>query len=131
MLIKMCNPANVDFFVLTLENNPLKQQVLIIVENLLKKFPDSIELRKLNAKTLDDLGKVEEAMIVMEKIMSENEKDPAVFFYLISFYLKLNQVDKIKPIVLKLEKKFSNIPDIMTRVTMLKRSLQMLATVPQ
>lgn len=130
-LIKMCNPANVDFFVLTLENNPLKLQVIVIVERLLNKIPNSIELRKLNAKTLDELGKIEEAMIEMEKIMSENEKDPAVFFYLISYYIKLGLVDKIKPIVLKLEKNFSNIPDIMTRVTMLKRSLQMLATVPQ
>ncbi len=130
MMIRMVNYSNLGFFVLTLGNNPYKQQVLIIVENMLKKYPKSVELKKLFAKTLFELGRVEEAAYEMEKVCAEYDDEPTVFFYLITYYLKLGQEEKIKPIVLKLEKNFSNIPDVMTRVRTLKRKLLMLTTVP-
>ncbi len=130
LIPQMTNGNNLNFFILMLDNNPYKQHVIMIVEKIKMKFPDSTDIQKLYAKTLDELGKVEEATLVLEKLAGKADNDPAIFFYLISFYLKQGQDEKIKPIVLLLEKKFSHITDVMTRVRTLKRKLLMLTKVP-
>jgi len=129
-IIKMINKNNLNFFLFMLGNNPYKQQVILIIEKLLHSFPDSLEVRKSYGRLLEELGKIDEAIEIMESVVKENQTDPAVFFYLISYYLKLGKEDKIKPIVLQLEKHFSHIPDVMTRVRTLKRKLLMLTSVP-
>ena len=129
-IIKMINKNNLNFFLFMLGNNPYKQQVILIIEKLRDNFPDSLEVRKTYARILEELGKIEEAIELMEGVAKENQTDPAVFFYLISYYLKQGEQDKIKPIVLQLEKHFSHIPDVMSRVRTLKRKLLMLTTVP-
>src|SRR3989339_212964 len=126
----LINKNNLNFFLFMLGNNPYKQQVILIVDKLRVNFPDSLEVRKLDARLLEEFGKIDEAIEILESVVKENQTDPAVFFYLISYYLKLGKEDKIKPMVLLLEKYFSHIPDVMTRVRMLKRKLLMLTTVP-
>lgn len=130
VLINLINYNNLSFFVYMLGNNPYKQQVLIVIENLLKKFPGAIEVQKMFAKLLDEFGRVEEAIHLLEKIVAAHQNDPTIYFYLITYYLKLGKEDKIKPIILQLEKKFSHIPDVMSRVRTLKRKLLMFTTVP-
>lgn len=129
-ITKMINKNNLNFFLFMFGNNPYKQQVILIVEKLRINFPESLEVRKLDARLLEEFGRTEEAIEIMESVAKENQTDPAVFFYLISYYLKLGKEDKIKPIVLQLEKHFSHIPDVMSRVRTLKRKLLMLTTVP-
>ncbi|KAF0142448.1 MAG: glycosyl transferase family 2 [Stygiobacter sp.] len=126
----LINKNNLNFFLFMLGNNPYKQQVILIVDKLRVNFPDSLEVRKLDARLLEEFGRIDEAIEILESVVKENQTDPAVFFYLISYYLKLGKEDKIKPMVLLLEKYFSHIPDVMTRVRMLKRKLLMLTTVP-
>lgn len=130
VIINMINKNNLNFFLFMLGNNPYKQQVMLIVEKLRFRFPESLEVRKSYARLLEELGKIDEAIEIMEGVVKENQTDPAVYFYLISYYLKLGKGEKIKPIVLQLEKHFSHIPDVMTRVRTLKRKLLMLTTVP-
>lgn len=130
LIPQMTNGNNLNFFIIMLDNNPYKQHVMMIVEKIRMKFPNSIDVQKLYAKTLDELGRVEEATLVLEKIADKADDDPAILFYLISFYLKQGQDEKIKPVVLLLEKKFSHIADVMTRVKTLKRKLLMLTKVP-
>ena len=126
----LINYNNLSFFVYMFGNNPYKQQVLIIIENLLKKYPDSIEVQKMFAKLLDEFGRVEEAIQLLEKIIAMHQSDPSIYFYLITYYLKIGKEDKIKPIILQLEKKFAHVQDVMTRVRTLKRKLLMFTTVP-
>lgn len=130
VITSMINMNNIGFFIFMLGNNPYKQQIFVIVEMLLKKFPENIDVKKLLAKLLDEFGRLDEAIKILEKISEVDQKDPSVYFYLISYYLKQGSQDKIKPIILKLEKNFSNVPDVMTRVRTLKRKLLMLTTVP-
>lgn len=130
LLIKITNNNNISFFIFMLANNPYKQQVISIVANLIQKYPDNVEVNKSYAKLLDEFGKSGEAIALLEKVVGKNVNDPAVYFYLISFYLKLGEDEKIKPLVIELEKKFSNIPEVMTRVRTLKRKLLMLTSVP-
>ncbi len=130
IVIKMINKNNLNFFLFMLGNNPYKQQVMQIIAKLRDIFPNALEVRKSYARILEELGKIEEAIEIMEGVAKENQTDPAVFFYLISYYLKFGKEDKIKQIVLQLEKHFSHIPDVMTRVRTLKRKLLMLTSVP-
>lgn len=129
-LINMITPSNLGFFIFMFGNNPYKQQILEITQKLLKKFPDSVEVKKLLAKLLDEFGRLDEAILILEKLIVEDQKDPSIYFYLITYYLKQGSQEKIKPIISKLEKNFSNIPEVMTRVRTLKRKLLMLTTVP-
>ncbi|MEW5841745.1 MAG: glycosyltransferase family 2 protein [Bacteroidota bacterium] len=130
LLPKMTNGNNLSFVMLMLGNNPYKQHVLEIVEKIRARFSTSIDIEKLYAKTLDELGRVEEATLVLEKLTHKADDDPSILFYLISFYLKQGLDEKIRPIVLLLEKKFSHVADVMTRVRTLKRKLLMLTKVP-
>lgn len=129
-LINMINYNNISFFIFMFGNNPYKQQILSLAEKLLKKFPDSVEVKKLLAKILDEFGRVDEAIKILESVIIKEQKDPSIYFYLITYYLKQGSQDKIKPIVQMLEKNFSNVPEVMSRVRTLKRKLLMLTTVP-
>lgn len=129
-IINMINNSNINFFIFMFGNNPYKQQILLIAEKLLKKFPESIDVKKLLAKLLDEFGRVDEAIKILESVIVEDQKDPSIYFYLITYYLKQGSQDKIKPVVQKLERNFSNIPEVMSRVRTLKRKLLMLTTVP-
>ncbi len=130
IILKLINKNNLSFYVHMLGVNPYKQQVMAIVEQLLARYSDSVEIMKLYARMLEEFGKVDEAVRVMESIIEDNKTDATVFFYLISFYLKQGKDEKIKPLVLQLEKYFSHLPDVMTRVRTLKRKLLMLTSVP-
>lgn len=129
-IINMINKNNLNFFLFMLGSNPYKQQVMLIIEKLRTNFHESLEVRKSYARLLEELGKVDEAIEIMESVAKESQSDPSIYFYLISYYLKLGKEEKIKPIVLQLEKHFSHIPDVMTRVRTLKRKLLMLTSVP-
>ncbi|MCX7875602.1 MAG: glycosyltransferase [Melioribacteraceae bacterium] len=129
-LIKMINQNNIGFFIFMFGNNPYKQQILLLVEKLIKKFPESVEVKKLLAKLLDEFGRLDEAIKILENVIVDDQKDPSIYFYLITYYLKQGSQEKIKPVIAKLEKNFSNIPEVMTRVRTLKRKLLMLTTVP-
>ena len=129
-IVKMINKNNLTFFINMLSSNPAKQTVLVITEHLLKIFNNSHDVLKLYARMLESVGQVDDAVTILEKIAEENDDDPAVFFYLVSFYLKQGQETKIKPIIVKMEKNFAGIPDVMTRVRTLKRKLLMLTSIP-
>ena len=129
-IVKMINKNNLTFFINMLSSNPAKQTVLVITEHLLKIFNNSHDVLKLYARMLESVGQVDDAVTILEKIAEENDDDTAVFFYLVSFYLKQGQETKIKPIIVKMEKNFAGIPDVMTRVRTLKRKLLMLTSIP-
>jgi glycosyltransferase involved in cell wall biosynthesis len=123
MIIKLANRYTLNLLLTLLVINPNKQQVLEITKNLLNKFPDSIEIKKILSKLLDDAGKLDEAIQILENVVEKEEYDPAILFYLISFYLKNGSAEKINSIVMLLEKKYANIPEIAERVNRLKEKL--------
>ncbi|MBX3006740.1 MAG: glycosyltransferase [Melioribacteraceae bacterium] len=123
IIIEMANRYTLNLLLTLLVINPNKHQVLEITKNLLNKFPDSIEIKKILSRLLDESGKLDEAIQLLENIVEREGEDPAILFYLISFYLKKGNADKINSIVMRLEKKYSNIPEIADRVNRLKEKL--------
>ena len=130
IFVEMANHFTMNLFLYMLTSNPNKQQVFQLANDLLKKYPDAVEIKKIIAKLLEDSGKIDEAILLLENIVEKNQYDPTILFYLISFYLKKGAEDKIKPIIGKLEKNYSHIPEVMERVRKLRRKLLMLTTVP-
>ncbi len=53
-----------------------------------------------------------------------NTKDPAIFFYLISFYLKNNMSEKIKPVLETAESKFRNNEIVQKQLLIVKNKLK-------
>jgi tetratricopeptide (TPR) repeat protein len=109
---------------------PNKKQLIVILQSILKQFPNILEAQKLLAKILDEHGRVDDAVRVMERIIEVDQSDVTIFFYLISYYLKQGQESKIKPVIEKIEKNFSHLPDVMSRVRTLRRKLLTFTTVP-
>jgi glycosyltransferase involved in cell wall biosynthesis len=130
MFIEMANHFTMNLFLYMLTSNPNKQQVFQLSNDLLKKYPNAVEIKKIIAKLLEDSGKIDEAILLLENIVESNQYDPTILFYLISFYLKKGAEEKIKPVIGKLEKNYSHIPEVMERVRKLRRKLLMLTTVP-
>lgn len=130
MFIEMANKHTMNLFLYTILSNPNKQQVFQLANDLQKKFPDSLEVKKIIARLLDDFGKLDEAIQLLEVVVEKDQFDPVILFYLISFYLKKGANGKIKPLVSKLERNYAHIPEVMERVRKLRRKLLMLTSVP-
>lgn len=130
VLIKMINKNSLSFFIYMLGSYPNKKQLIVILQSILKQFPNILEAQKLLAKILDEHGRVDDAVRVMERIIEVDQSDVTIFFYLISYYLKQGQESKIKPVIEKIEKNFSHLPDVMSRVRTLRRKLLTFTTVP-
>ena len=130
MFIEMANKHTMNLFLYTISSNPNKQQIFHLANDLQKKFPDALEVKIILAKLLDDFGKLDEAIKLLEIVVEKDKFDPTILFYLISFYLKNGAQDKIKPLVGKLEKNYAHIPEVMERVRKLRRKLLMLTSVP-
>ena len=126
MIIELANRYTLNLILTLLSVNPNTEQVLEISENLLLKFPDSIEIKKIVSRFLDNSGKHDEAIRMLESVVDKGEEDPAILFYLISFYIKTGAKDKINSIILLLDKKYSDIPEIAVRVRKLKEKLNTL-----
>ena len=130
IFIEMANKHTMNLFLITLSGNPDKHQVFHLAGELQKKFPESLEVKKISARLLDEFGKLDEAIKLLENVVEKDHFDPAILFYLISFYLKKGADEKIKPLVGKLEKNYPHIPEIMERVRKLKRKLLTMTSVP-
>ncbi|MBA4407424.1 hypothetical protein C0389_09125 [bacterium] len=130
IFIEMANRHTINLFLYTILSNPNKQQIFRLANDLQKKFPDSLEVKKIIARLLEDFGKLDEAIQLLENVVEKDQFDPAILFYLISFYLKKGSDAKIKPLIGKLEKNYAHIPEVMERVRKLRRKLLMLTSVP-
>ncbi|MDP3580489.1 MAG: glycosyltransferase [Ignavibacteria bacterium] len=123
MFVEMANKNTLNLLLYLYISNPDKQQTLKLSVELIKKFPNSIDIKKILAKLLDELGKSDEAIQLLEKTVESNQYDPSILFYLISFYLKKGESGKINYLVSLLENKYSNIPEVVERVSKLKNIL--------
>lgn len=130
MFVDMANRHTMNLFMYLLINNPNKHQVYKLANDLLQKYPEAVEIKKILARLLDEFGKLDEAIQMLESIVEKDQYDSTILFYLISFYLRKGTDWKIKITLTKLEKNYSHLPEIMERVRKLRRKLLMLTNVP-
>ncbi len=121
--VNMANKNTLNFLLLVISNNPDGQQIIKLTSDLLNKFPSSVEISKVLAKQFDEQGRTAEAIQILEKTIENNHYDPAILFYLISFYLKNGFSEKIIHLVTLLENNYGNVPEIVDRINKLKKML--------
>ena len=123
VLVNISDKNNLGFFIFALTNYPDAQKKLNLAEKLFHKFPDEAETGKFVAKLYADLGNYQNSIIILEKLITIGNDDPAIYFYLLTYYLNIGQIEKLKSIVTQLEKKFPHIPEVITRINILKQKL--------
>ncbi len=123
MFVDMANKNTLNFLLLVITNDTDRQQAVKLSNELLHKFPTSIEISKVLAKLFDELGRSAEAIQLLETTIENNQYDPTILFYLISFYFKNELSEKIIPIVTLLENNYSNVPEVVERINKLKKML--------
>lgn len=120
------------------ENFPEKFLVLLI--NALKKYTiseskDSLFSSFMNHSKkipqiliqyglfLSEIGRFEEAASVLEKAKENEPGDPSVIFYLISVYLRTDNMEKVKNLIIYAENKFSNLSPVISRIEFIKKKI--------
>jgi glycosyltransferase involved in cell wall biosynthesis len=121
---KITQNFSLNFYLYILEGYTYNESKLEILQRLSLRFSNETDIIKMMAKTLDDLGRVDEAIELVEKNKDRNFENPAILFYLISFYIKKGDMNKLNSIVAALEKNYLNIPEVAARITILKEKLK-------
>ena len=121
---KIIKKINLSFFLYIIGNYKNNDTKLMILENLARRIDHEGDIKKLLAKTYDEIGNTDKAIATIEEDQTIQEEDPATLFYLISFYIKKGNFDKMKDSLQTLEKNFKHIPDVAVRISVLKEKLK-------
>lgn len=118
------NLNNITLYITILSNNPDREKILNVAQNILERYPNNIEAHKFLAKLYEEFNRIDEAVLVLEKVSGDNCSDPAVLFYLLSYYIKQGDINKLKKVVEELENKFSHVSEIKLRLDIIKEKLK-------
>ena len=97
-----------------------------LLNSMSQRFGENPKFLSTYGLVLLDKGKLAEAAVVFRKGINLKEKDPAVFFYLISLYVQLQKFDEIGEIIEMAEKEFKDIPELSLKMNELKSKLSTL-----
>ena len=114
---------NLDFCLSILSKYHSKEKVLNILSEIKEKFIDNPQFLNAYALSLSENKKPEEAELIWEKLLSINKYEPSSLFYLISFYVSIKRFEKIPNVFKLIEKNFSNIPEVTSRLIIIKQKL--------
>ncbi len=121
ILIKMVNDYSINLIIMLLQNETDNQLKLKIFEILTKIFRGNMEIKLALVKIYEAANETGKAINLLES--EQLEQNPAAMFYLISFYLKMKDINKINFTIEKIEKNFSSIPEVAERIKFLKSKL--------
>ena len=106
-----------------LENYSHSKSKLLMLEMLSDAFPENTIVLNKYAKCLEQNGKFKKAEELLERSFSLNGSDPSLIFYLVSIYLKNNNIPKIPRLIEISTKMFENDPILMQKIDLLKNKL--------
>jgi glycosyltransferase involved in cell wall biosynthesis len=124
ILDKITKKVNLNFYLFILNSYTDTTAKLEILERYNMHFVNDNEIIRMTAKTLDDLGRVDDAIEIIEKHKSDTFENPAIFFNLIALCIKKGDVNKLNSIVEYIEKNYHHIPEVTSRLTALKEKLK-------
>jgi glycosyltransferase involved in cell wall biosynthesis len=117
------NKNNLDYL-LQLSNIFLAKNLKVtFLKKLCVRYASNNEVKKSLSKGYEEEGRIDEAINVLESDPEMLTGDAAMMFYLLSYYLKKGDKNKVALIIEQLEKNFNEIPDIFERVKVLKTRL--------
>jgi glycosyltransferase involved in cell wall biosynthesis len=133
---KVLNDLEISRFVETTDTNVFEISLLflndykinsskeILLKGLSKKYPVSIELKMILARHYTAISNSTDAKTLFEELKTIKPDDASIYFYLISLYISDGELPKIKGLITEVEERFDHIPEVKSRVGILKEKLQ-------
>lgn len=124
VLLKCIDKNNLELFLMGInrqKNNFIRQNLLLKLKN---KFPENIEVIKNLATIYDENQNTKGAVALLEENFELAKNDPAALFYLASFYLKLNNIQRSYELFTMIEKNFSNLSEMIPKVKIIRMRLE-------
>ena len=123
LLCRVINKSNMNFFLAAIYKSSHIMYKCGIVTKLFELNKENDEVKIYLAKTLDEAGKTDEAIELLKSDEDLLKKDPAVYFYLISFYLRKGAIEKVFESINILENNFTQIPEVVQSTRLLKEKI--------
>ncbi len=95
---------------------------LTLLEIINQKFPEDNSIMTLYGLHLLEANQLERAEEQFNKVL-EKESDPAVFFYLISLYLKKGELEKANKLIMNAERDFKGQKQVIEKIAIMKQRL--------
>lgn len=124
VLLKYIDKNNLELFLVGInrqKNNSIKYNLL---SKLIEKFPRNVEVIKNLATLYDDMNNTKAAINLLESNRELIKDDPAALFYLASFYLKIQDVQKSYELFVMIENKFSYLTEMLPKVKVIRTKLE-------
>jgi tetratricopeptide (TPR) repeat protein len=123
LLCRVINKSNINFFLTAVYKSSYIKYKCGILEKLYELNTENDEIRKYLSKALDEAGRTDDAIEILTKDMDHFKNDPAVYFYLTSFYLKKGAIEKVFETIKFLETNFTQIPEVVQSTKLLKEKI--------
>lgn len=114
---------NLEYLLELIKSYKVSESRLKILNKIANDYLSNPLFTGLYGITLAENNLVNEAIKILESTIQSNISDPATVFYLISLYVKVNELSKIMSCVNLLEAKFGFIPEVKARLPILKQKL--------
>jgi glycosyltransferase involved in cell wall biosynthesis len=123
LLCRVINKSNINFFLTAVYKSSHIKYKCGILEKLYELNTENDEIRKYLSKALDEAARTDDAIEILTKDMDHFKNDPAVYFYLTSFYLKKGAIEKVFETIKYLETNFTQIPEVVQSTKLLKEKI--------
>ena len=112
-----------DALIAALKNYSFTESKINLLTALSVKFPQNPKVLIPYGLVLSESGKLKECANIFESAMLIDPDNPALVFYLISAYLRTNDIEPVNKLVLNAKKKFSALPAVISRLELVKQKL--------
>ncbi len=118
---EMINEHNLNLFTSLIIKSVDKDYKYNLFLKLREKFVNNSDIIKMLATSLDEVGRLDQAIDLLEK--HKNEDDPGIMLYLLSFYVKAGDEKKIKETFSILSNSKNMLPEIKKKLELIKSKL--------
>ena len=106
-----------------LKNYSYPESKINLLTALSFKFPKNPKVLIQYGIVLSESGKLLESVSLFESAIKNDPDNPSAVFYLISAYLRTNNIENVKSLVFNAEKQFSVLPAVISRLELVKQKL--------
>ncbi len=123
IICNYANNTNIALLIFMLRGYLQNKSKAILIEKLQQIFPNNTELKKSRAELYISSNESDKAAEIYRELAEGNNDDPSIYFYLLSFYISDSNYDKLFQTIRKVEDQFSNIPEVIDRINLIKAKL--------